>query len=65
MLAQYFVSPKEWSSQAQTVSPLRYRRMDGVCFHSLHMSGFPLSLVRVFGVTSGCFLYVPLFFHMT
>ncbi|KAA0718491.1 RNA helicase [Triplophysa tibetana] len=31
VLAQYFVSPKEWSSQAQTVSPLRYRRMDGVC----------------------------------
>ncbi|XP_055057100.2 RNA helicase Mov10l1 isoform X4 [Misgurnus anguillicaudatus] len=30
VLAQYFVSPEEWSSQAQTVSPLRYRRMDTV-----------------------------------
>ncbi len=30
VLAQYFVSPSEWSSQARAVSPLRYRRMDGV-----------------------------------
>ncbi|XP_065129006.1 RNA helicase Mov10l1 [Paramisgurnus dabryanus] len=30
VLAQYFISPEEWSSQAQTVSPLRYRRMDTV-----------------------------------
>ncbi|XP_067308274.1 RNA helicase Mov10l1 isoform X2 [Pseudorasbora parva] len=31
VLAQYVISPAECSSQAQTVSPLRYRRMDGVC----------------------------------
>ncbi len=30
VLAQYFVCPSEWSSQARAVSPLRYRRMDGV-----------------------------------
>ncbi|KAK7162511.1 hypothetical protein R3I93_006737 [Phoxinus phoxinus] len=30
VLAQYVVSPAECSSQAQAVSPLRYRRMDGV-----------------------------------
>ncbi|KAG9342270.1 hypothetical protein JZ751_016772, partial [Albula glossodonta] len=28
--AQYFISPTEWSSQACSVSPLRYRRMDNV-----------------------------------
>uniref|UniRef100_A0A8C7MRY4 RNA helicase n=1 Tax=Oncorhynchus kisutch TaxID=8019 RepID=A0A8C7MRY4_ONCKI len=28
--AQYFISPTQWSSQARSVSPLRYRRMDQV-----------------------------------
>uniref|UniRef100_A0AAY5L7A0 RNA helicase n=1 Tax=Esox lucius TaxID=8010 RepID=A0AAY5L7A0_ESOLU len=28
--AQYFISPTQWSSQARSVSPLRYRRMDKV-----------------------------------
>ncbi|XP_062857767.1 RNA helicase Mov10l1 [Trichomycterus rosablanca] len=28
--AEYFISPTEWSSQAQTVFPLRYQRMDQV-----------------------------------
>ncbi|KAJ8245693.1 hypothetical protein GJAV_G00273480 [Gymnothorax javanicus] len=28
--AQYFISPTEWSSQARSVAPLRYRRMDNV-----------------------------------
>ncbi|KAL0968038.1 hypothetical protein UPYG_G00261490 [Umbra pygmaea] len=28
--AQYFISPTQWSSQARTVSPLRYRRLDQV-----------------------------------
>ncbi|KAG9280877.1 RNA helicase Mov10l1 [Astyanax mexicanus] len=28
--AQYVISPLEWSSQARTVAPLRYRRMDKV-----------------------------------
>ncbi|XP_035258113.1 RNA helicase Mov10l1 [Anguilla anguilla] len=28
--AQYFISPTEWSSQAHSVAPLRYRRMDNV-----------------------------------
>uniref|UniRef100_A0AAR2K7F0 RNA helicase n=1 Tax=Pygocentrus nattereri TaxID=42514 RepID=A0AAR2K7F0_PYGNA len=31
--AQYFISPTEWSSQAQTVAPLRYQRMDQVSPH--------------------------------
>ncbi|XP_060764793.1 RNA helicase Mov10l1 [Neoarius graeffei] len=29
--AEYFVSPTEWTSQARTVAPLRYQRMDQVC----------------------------------
>ncbi|XP_017554882.1 RNA helicase Mov10l1 isoform X1 [Pygocentrus nattereri] len=33
--AQYFISPTEWSSQAQTVAPLRYQRMDQVCVSSV------------------------------
>ncbi|KAI4905646.1 hypothetical protein NFI96_011343, partial [Prochilodus magdalenae] len=33
--AQYFVSPTEWSSRAQTVAPLRYHRMDQVCVSSV------------------------------
>uniref|UniRef100_A0A9J8C2J1 RNA helicase n=1 Tax=Cyprinus carpio carpio TaxID=630221 RepID=A0A9J8C2J1_CYPCA len=36
VLAQYFVCPSEWSSQARAVSPLRYRRMDGVTVSVLH-----------------------------
>ncbi|XP_036375537.1 RNA helicase Mov10l1 [Megalops cyprinoides] len=28
--AQYFISPNQWSSQAHSVAPLRYRRMDNV-----------------------------------
>uniref|UniRef100_A0A673J0P8 Helicase ATP-binding domain-containing protein n=1 Tax=Sinocyclocheilus rhinocerous TaxID=307959 RepID=A0A673J0P8_9TELE len=36
VLAQYFVCPSEWSSQARAVSPLRYRRMDGVSVSVLH-----------------------------
>ncbi|KAF4116984.1 hypothetical protein G5714_001537 [Onychostoma macrolepis] len=36
VLAQYFVCPSEWSSQARAVSPLRYRRMDGVSVTILH-----------------------------
>uniref|UniRef100_A0A8B9JWB1 RNA helicase n=1 Tax=Astyanax mexicanus TaxID=7994 RepID=A0A8B9JWB1_ASTMX len=31
--AQYVISPLEWSSQARTVAPLRYRRMDKVRIH--------------------------------
>ncbi|XP_066526077.1 RNA helicase Mov10l1 [Hoplias malabaricus] len=33
--AQYFISPTEWSSQASTVAPLRYHRMDQVCVSSI------------------------------
>ncbi|MBN3305229.1 M10L1 helicase, partial [Amia calva] len=33
--AQYFISPTEWSSQARSVSPLRYRRIDQVCVSSI------------------------------
>ncbi|KAJ8377387.1 hypothetical protein AAFF_G00260470 [Aldrovandia affinis] len=33
--AQYFISPTEWSSQAHSVTPLRYRRMDNVRVSSL------------------------------
>uniref|UniRef100_A0A4W4GW27 RNA helicase n=1 Tax=Electrophorus electricus TaxID=8005 RepID=A0A4W4GW27_ELEEL len=33
--ANYFVSPAEWSSQAKTVRPLRYQRMDRVCVSSV------------------------------
>ncbi|XP_051553163.1 RNA helicase Mov10l1 [Myxocyprinus asiaticus] len=35
VMAQYFVCPTQWSSQARTVSPLRYRRMDRVCVTSV------------------------------
>ncbi|XP_061085697.1 RNA helicase Mov10l1 isoform X2 [Conger conger] len=33
--AQYFISATEWSSQAHSVSPLRYRRMDNACVSSV------------------------------
>ncbi|XP_072528268.1 RNA helicase Mov10l1 isoform X2 [Salminus brasiliensis] len=33
--AEYFISPAEWSSQARTVAPLRYHRMDQVCVSSV------------------------------
>ncbi|KAL1279707.1 hypothetical protein QQF64_014307 [Cirrhinus molitorella] len=36
VLAQYVICPSEWSSQARAVSPLRYRRMDGVSVSVLH-----------------------------
>uniref|UniRef100_A0A8C1UBL5 RNA helicase n=1 Tax=Cyprinus carpio TaxID=7962 RepID=A0A8C1UBL5_CYPCA len=39
VLAQYFVCPSEWSSQARAVSPLRYRRMDGVSHDQLSVIG--------------------------
>lgn len=44
VLAQYVVSPAECSSQAQAVSPLRYRRMDGVSHsHAGHVRKSGLS----------------------
>uniref|UniRef100_A0A8C9WQU1 Helicase ATP-binding domain-containing protein n=1 Tax=Scleropages formosus TaxID=113540 RepID=A0A8C9WQU1_SCLFO len=33
--AQYFINPRNWSSQASSVSPLRYRRMDHVRVSSM------------------------------
>ncbi|KAK1166718.1 RNA helicase Mov10l1-like [Acipenser oxyrinchus oxyrinchus] len=34
--AQYFISPTQWSSQARSVAPLRYRRIDKVRVSSLY-----------------------------
>lgn len=32
--AEYFISPTEWTSQAKSVSPLRYQRMDQVSVYT-------------------------------
>ncbi|KAF7701979.1 hypothetical protein HF521_001262 [Silurus meridionalis] len=48
--AEYFISPTDWSSQARTVAPLRYQRMD-----KMHVS-------RVFG--NGGVVGDSVFFNM-
>ncbi|CAL8359245.1 unnamed protein product [Lota lota] len=34
--AQYFINPSQWTSQAHSVAPLRYQRLDEVCVSSVY-----------------------------